>query len=62
LRKAKLHSVTTPTQLAPNSNLSLPAAVEASGMQLEIIATFALPLPAGVKVGVSSRCSADGTM
>ena len=29
--------------------------------QLEILATFALPLPAGVKVGVISRRSTDGT-
>lgn len=60
LRKAKLHSVATPTKLGANSNLSLPAAVETSGMQLEILATFALPLPAGVRVGVASRCSKDG--
>lgn len=60
LRKAKLHSIAAPIKLGANSNLSLPAAVEASGMQLEIIATFALPLPAGVRVGVASRCSKDG--
>ena len=29
--------------------------------QLEILATFALPLPAGVRVGVISRRSVDGT-
>lgn len=59
LRKAKLHSITVPTKLKPNAYLPFPAAVEASGMQLEIVATFALPLPAGVKVGVASRCSKD---
>ena len=60
LRKSKLHSITMPTTLGANSSLPLPAVVEASGMQLEILATFALPLPAGVKVGIASRCSEDG--
>jgi beta-fructofuranosidase len=60
LRKAKLHGITTPTELAANGSLPMPQLVHRSGMQLEVVATFALPLPAGTTVGVASRCSADG--
>ena len=68
LRKAKLYELGAPTQLAAGSFLALPPAVEASGMQLEIEATFALPaaLPAGSTaaaapgtIGVSVRRSRD---
>ena len=56
LRGELLHAVAAPRALAPGSFLALPNA-ERSGMQLEIEATFALPLPAGVSVGLSVRRS-----
>ena len=58
LRGELLHAVTAPKALAPGSYMALPNA-EKSGMQLEIEATFALPLPAGTSVGFSVRRSAQ---
>ena len=40
--------------------MPLPVTVEASGMQLEIMATFSLPLPPGLSVGLAMRRSKDG--
>ena len=51
LRKAKLHSIAQPMPLGAGSFVALPAAVEASGMQLEIEATFSLPFPPGLRAG-----------
>jgi hypothetical protein len=59
--KALLHSIDTPQSLNTSSGyMPLPMAVEASGMQLEILATFSLPLPPGLSVGLAVRRSKDG--
>jgi beta-fructofuranosidase len=60
LRRAKLHSLPEPVPLGANAFVPLPEEVAASGMQLEIIATFSLPFPAGLQAGVSVRRSEDG--
>jgi sucrose-6-phosphate hydrolase SacC (GH32 family) len=60
LRKTKLHSLAQPMPLGADAFVALPAAVEASGMQLEIEATFSLPFPPGLRAGLSVRRSPDG--
>lgn len=45
LRKTKLHSIAQPMALGADAFVALPAAVEKSGMQLEIEVTFSLPFP-----------------
>eukprot|EP01052_Picozoa_sp_SAG31_P022933 SAG31_NODE_1852_length_7072_cov_12.649792_1_plen_652_part_00 len=60
LRQKKMYSISEPTKLKAAGLLPLPASVETSGMQLEIVATFALPFPAGQEAGVSVRRSKDG--
>ena len=61
LRKTKLHSIAEPMSLGADAFVALPAAVETSGMQLEIEVTFSLPFPPGLRAGLSVRRSRDGT-
>jgi sucrose-6-phosphate hydrolase SacC (GH32 family) len=58
LRVQKLFSLPAPLALAAGAPHDLPAT--AAGMQLEIRATFALPLAEGLEVGVHTRRSSDG--
>jgi hypothetical protein len=60
LRKSKFQHFDAIT-LWCEKQLVVPAVVEASDMQPEILVTFALPLPAGVRAGIASRCSEDGS-